>query len=202
MTSKQHVVRLSGDERLRLSGLIRRDGASAHEQRRARILLHADVGYTGSRLTDIEIAAAVGVEPRTVARVRSQYEREGLEGTLHRRPRGDRQPRKLEGEGEVRLIALVSSDPPPGQQRWTLRLLAKTLVVLEVVESISPETVRITLKKTSSNPGQSSAGVSLRSRMPPLPPPWKMYWRFMRDPSIHCGRWSVLTKAASNCNGM
>lgn len=163
MTTKQHVVRLTKEERQRLSQLIRRDGATAHEQRRARILLHADVGYTGTRLPDVEIAAAVGVEPRSVARVRSQYTREGLDATVHRRPRGDRRPRKLEGEPEVRLIALVCSDPPPGQARWTLRLLASQLVVLEIVESVCVETVRTALKKLLSAVDDSALVYSRRA---------------------------------------
>jgi transposase len=115
------------------------------------MLLLADSGLTGPRLTDREIAAAVGVEPRTVARVRTQFAREGLAATLTRRPRFDRRPRKLDGTKEAQLIALTRDDPPPGHARWSLRLLSQRLVELEVVDHIAPETVRQTLKKTCSS---------------------------------------------------
>lgn len=154
MTTKQHVVRLSATERQELGQLLTRTGASAHTQRRARILLHADTGVTGPRLTDVEIAAAVAVDPRTVARTRSQYAREGVAATVTRVPRGDQRPRKLEGETAARLVALVCSAPPLGQARWSLRLLSQTLVALEIVESVSPETVRLALKKTGSSHGR------------------------------------------------
>jgi transposase len=150
---KQHIVRLSAAERAELSRLIRREDASTFAQIHARILLLADVSPNGPRLTDREIAAAVGVEVRTVARVRAQFAREGLAATLHRRPRCDRRRRKLEGADEARLVALACSDPPVGHARWTLRLLSKRLVELHVVDGIAPETVRQTLKKTTSNRG-------------------------------------------------
>ena len=149
MPAKQHVVRLTLPERQQLGQLLTRTGAGAHEQRRARILLHADAASDGPRLTDREIAAAVGVTPRSVARVRSQFVRYGLTTTLHRKPRADRRVPKLDGAGEARLTALACSEPPPGHARWTLRLLADQLVHLEVVESICRETVRTALKKTA-----------------------------------------------------
>jgi len=151
--NKQHRVCLSPAERREIGGLIRRDGAGALTQRRARILLHADAGVAGPRLPDVEVAAAVGVEPRTVARVRAQYAAEGVAATLARRPRGDRRPRKLDGDNEARLVALACTEPPPGHARWSLRLLADRLVELEVVDGIAPETVRQALKKTNSSRG-------------------------------------------------
>ncbi len=166
MPTKQHIVTLTAAQRRLLGTVIGRDGASAHEQRRARILLHADTSQTGPRLTDVEIAAAVQVAPRTVARVRSQFATDGFDASWHRRLRQDRRPRKLEGEREARLIVLACSDPPDGYTRWTLRLLAERLVELEIVPSISPETVRTALKKTSCVPGAPSGGASLVSRAP------------------------------------
>jgi hypothetical protein len=151
--AKQHVVRLTADDRTYLGRFLRQTGASAHEQRRARILLHADASTVGPRLTDREIAAAAEVTPRTVARVRSQFVRQGLIATVHRKTRPDRRVRKLEGTGEAQLMALMAADPPAGQSRWSLRLLADQLVLLEIVASISPETVRQALKKTPSSPG-------------------------------------------------
>ena len=99
-----------------------------------------------------KIAAAVGVTPRSVARVRSQFVGYGLTTTLHRKPRADRRVPKLDGAGEARLTALACSEPPPGHARWTLRLLADQLVHLEVVESICRETVRTALEKNCLKP--------------------------------------------------
>ena len=88
----------------------------------------------------------------TVERVRRRWAGEGLDGALHRRPTGPR-PRRLDGAGEARLVALACSAPPAGRERWTLRLLANRLVALEVVDGIAPNTVRAVLKKTRSSPG-------------------------------------------------
>jgi hypothetical protein len=158
MTHKQHLVRLTPAQRAELGQLISRTGASAHTQRRARILLLADAGVDGPHHTDAEVAAAVLVAPKTVARTRSDFVTRGLDAALARRPRSDRRPRKLEGAAEARLIALTCSEPPPGQARWTLRLLSSTLVALEIVDGVSPETVRTALKKTACGPGWSSNG--------------------------------------------
>ena len=86
-----------------------------------------------------------------MARVRKQYVQEGLQAALNRRPPNREYQRKLDGEQEARLIALACSEPPEGQARWSLRVLADKLVELEVVEGVSYQTVRRTLKKTSSN---------------------------------------------------
>jgi transposase len=151
--NKQHYVQLTAADRAELSRLIRREHASTFAQTHARILLLADNSQIGAHLTDREIAAAVGVDVRTVARVRSQFAREGREATLVRRPRYDRPRRKLDSAQEARLIALVCGDPPPGHARWSLRLLSQRLIALEIVDGISPETVRQTLKKTHSSRG-------------------------------------------------
>lgn len=151
--NKQHIVRLTAAQRAEIGTHIRRAGASTLTQRRARILLHADTGLTGRHLTDIDVAAAVGVTSRTVARVRSQMVTDGLTAALGRRTRSDRRPRKLAGETEARLVALACTEPPAGHARWTLRLLTARLVELELVDGVSPETVRQALKKTSSSHG-------------------------------------------------
>jgi hypothetical protein len=151
--AKQHVVRLTADDRAYLGRFLRQTGASAHEQRRARILLHADANTVGPRLTDREIAAAAAVTPRTVARVRRQFVQQGLQATVHRTTRPDRRARKLEGKGEAYLMALMAGEPPTGHARWSLRLLVDQLVLREVVDSLSPETVRQALKKPPSSLG-------------------------------------------------
>jgi DNA-binding transcriptional ArsR family regulator len=102
---------------------------------------------------DQAIADAVEVSQPTVSRVRKQYVEEGLEAALNRRSRRRVYQRKLTGEHEARLVALACSPPPRGQARWSLRLLADKLIELEIVDDVSYQTVRRTLKKTSSSPG-------------------------------------------------
>jgi transposase len=102
---------------------------------------------------DRAIAGALDVHPSTVQRIRRRFVEEGLAATLARK-RPDRvYERRLDGRQEAHLVALACGDPPAGQARWSLRLLAGELVRLEVVEAVSHETVRRTLKKTRSSPG-------------------------------------------------
>ena len=155
---KQHVVVLSPEERERLRRLLRRDSTTALQQRRARILLAAEArpGYPAQ--TDVAVATAVGVDARTVARVRAEFARVGLEQALAGRTRRFPSRTKLDSAQEAQVVRLACSHPPAGQARWTLRLLADRLVELAVVDAISHETVRTTLKKTGSSPGASSGG--------------------------------------------
>jgi Homeodomain-like domain len=150
---KQYVVRLSEEERADLLTMIGRGVAPARAQSHARILLKANRGEAGPEWTDAAISAALEVDPTTVARVRKLYVTEGLEAALHRKAPERAYRRKLDGEQEARLVAVACSEPPAGQKRWTLRLLADTLVELAVVETVSYETVRQTLKQTGSSPG-------------------------------------------------
>ena len=150
---KQYVVRLPEEERASLLTLIGRGAAPARAQTHARILLKANRGEAGPEWTDGAISTALEVDPTTVARVRKLYVTEGLDAALHRKAPDRVYRRKLDGEREARLVAVACSEPPSGQKRWTLRLLANKLVELEVVEAVSYETVRQTLKQTFSNPG-------------------------------------------------
>ena len=150
---KQYVVRLSEEERAALRTLISRGDAPARVQTHARILLKANRGEAGPEWTDDAISTALEVDPTTVARVRKLYVTEGLEAALHRKAPDRVYRRKLDGEQEARLIAVACSEPPTGHERWTLRLLADKLVELEVVETVSYETVRQTLKQTGSSRG-------------------------------------------------
>lgn len=150
---KKYVVRLSSDERAALTKLISVGNAAARVQSHARILLKADQGPEGPGVIDAEIVAALQVSPRTVERVREALVTEGLQEALYRRPARGHRPRRLDGEQEAHLIALACSPPPDGRTHWTMRLLADGLVELQVVDAISPETVRQTLKKTKSSPG-------------------------------------------------
>jgi hypothetical protein len=150
---KQYVVRLTEEERAWLQTMIGRGAAPARAQTHARILLKANQGEAGPGWTDGAISGALEVDPTTVARVRKLYVTEGLEPALHRKAPDRVYRRKLDGEQEARLVAVACSEPPTGHQRWTLRLLADRLVELEVVETVSYETVRQTLKQTGSSRG-------------------------------------------------
>src|SRR5215217_2052907 len=149
---KKYPVVLSDTEREELKHLIAAVTSPARKLAHARILLKADESTEGPALVDEEVAKAVETSQPTVARVRRQYVEEGLQAALNRRPPTREYRRKLDGEQEARLIALACSEPPEGQARWSLRLLADKLVELEVVEDVSYQTVRRTLKKTKSGP--------------------------------------------------
>ena len=150
--NKKYVVRLDSAERTFLTDLVAAGTAAARTLTHARVLLKADVGPEGPGWPDERIAEALEVSRRTIERVREALVEQGLDAALWRR-RPPARPRKLDGAGEARLIAVACSAPPAGRARWTLRLLAEQLVELEVVDAICPETVRLTLKKTCSSPG-------------------------------------------------
>ena len=120
---------------------------SSQKVRRAQVLLKADA--EGPGWTDAKIADAFDCRTKTVENIRERFVTEGFEITLHGQPRLKAScPKLLDGEGEAKLIALRLGAPPPGFSNWSLRLLAEQVVALEIVESISYETVRRTLKKT------------------------------------------------------
>ena len=153
MPRKQHVVRLSPTERAEVRALVTAGRAPALTQTHARILLKCDAGAGGPRWSDAHVAAAVEVSARTVARVRARFAAGGLAAALGRKRPNRVYRRKLDAAQEARLVAVACTVPPAGQARWSLRLLAQRLVELEVVDGISPETVRATLKKTPSSRG-------------------------------------------------
>jgi hypothetical protein len=150
---KKYHVRLWREERELLDGILRRGKVAAFKQRHARILLLADERASRPAASDEEIAAAVVVTVRCVERVRRLFVEAGLDAALQRKQTDRPYTRRLDGEGEARLIALACGPAPEGRARWSLRLLADKLVELEVVEAISRESVRRTLKKTRSNRG-------------------------------------------------
>lgn len=153
MRTTKYTVDLTEAERAGLRTLVGRGTAPARPLIRARILLKANQGEGGPGWTDAAIAGALDVHPATVARVRRQWVEAGLAATLERK-RPDRVYRRLlDGAAEAHLIAVACSTPPTGRQRWTLRLLADELVRLEVVPTVSYETVRRTLEQTRSNRG-------------------------------------------------
>lgn len=144
---------LSDEQRAELRGLVGSGVAPARMLTRARILLKADHGEGGPGWSDAAIAGALDVNTSTVLRVRRRFVTDGLTATLARKRPERVYARALDGEQEAKLIALTCSATPEGADRWSLRLLADELVRLEVVETISHETVRQTLKKTTSSRG-------------------------------------------------
>jgi transposase len=151
---KTHKVVLSGDERQRLHDFTTTGVASAREIRRARILLLADEDRP-----DAAVADAVGCCVATVERVRKRCAAAGVEAALVDRPRPGAAP-LLDGKAEAVLVALACTAPPEERETWTMQLLAERLVALDVVTGISDETVRRTLKKTTSSRGSAKNGAS------------------------------------------
>ncbi len=158
MPLPKYIVRLTAEERTELEDLIRTGKRAASVLIHARILLKADVGEGGPGWDDERIAEAVECGASTVYRVRQAWVEEGLSAALFRKKPTGRQYRKLDGAQEAHLIALACGAPPEGRAAWTLRLLADRLVELAVVDSISPECVRMTLKKTNLSRGCGSSG--------------------------------------------
>ncbi len=145
--AKKYIVDLTPEEKAYLQTLIKKGKRSAGQIRRSHILLLAHEGKT-----DITIAEILHTGVRTVERTRQKFVEGGIDWALSERPKPP-QSRKLNGKQEALLIATACSDPPEGRTKWTMQLLADRLVTLGVVDSISDETVRRTLKKTMSNRG-------------------------------------------------
>jgi len=145
---KKYIVRLSDEERGICEEVIKSLKGSSQKARRARILLKADADGPG--WPDAKIAEAYNCRVQTIENVRKRLVTDGFELALdgHKR-QAPPTPPKLDGEGEAKLIAMRLGKPPAGYGHWTLQLLADELVALEVVDSISHETVRKTLKKTA-----------------------------------------------------
>jgi transposase len=145
---KKYVVDLNDQEKKLLEDLTTKGKSSgARKIRRARILLLAQEGYI-----DKEIARVLGAAVTTVERIRKRFVEEGLQAALSERPRPGA-ARKLDGHQEAYLVALACSDPPEGKKRWSMQVLADRLVEVGVVDEISDETVRRTLKKGTSSRG-------------------------------------------------
>ncbi len=153
--TKLHRVELNDSDRQRLHDLINKGHASARVIRRAHVLLLA-----AEDKEDKNVAAALHLNAQTVYQLRKRFALEGLEATLFDKPRLGSKP-MLDGKQEALLVALACSQPDE-RESWTMQLLADKLVELKVVKSISDETVRRTLKKTSLNRGRPNSGASAR----------------------------------------
>jgi transposase len=166
----RYAVDLIDTERAVLRDIIAKNKAKRSTIINAYILLKADrtCGWTNE-----DIAAAYEVSTKKVEQLKKRLVEEGFEAALYRKPVTNAHRRKITGDEEAHLIALCCSKAPQGHQTWTLRLLAATMVALDIVDSVSHETVRRTLKKTSLNLGKRKNGVFPQNTMPPLSVKWK-----------------------------
>ena len=153
----KYVVRLDGTERQELETLLATPRAAAERVLRARVLLKADEGERGPAWADTAIADAFEISVSKIQRVRQRLVEEGLAAALVRHPSPPLRLRQLDGAQEARWVTLACSAPPVGRARWTLQLLADQLVALQVVDTISDQTVRVT-QETPSSLGGSGSG--------------------------------------------
>lgn len=152
---KKYRVELNEQQRQQLQDLITKGHASARVIRRAHVLL-----LSAEDKEDKAVAAALHLNAQTVYQLRKRFVQEGLDATLYDKPRPGGKP-KLDGKQEALLVALACSEPDE-RESWTMQLLAEKLVELNVVDAISDETVRRTLKKTTSNLGKRNSGASAK----------------------------------------
>lgn len=164
MSQKRYMVELSEEERARLAAITQSNKRIARKKRvRAQVLLKVDEGKQGPAWTDERAAEAFDIHITTIHSIRKQLVLEGLDRTLERKERAEPARKRIFDEGkEKELLAIAASDPPDGRARWTLHLLADQVVRLDIVDSVSHETVRKVLKKGICNPIVSKRG----SRLP------------------------------------
>jgi homeodomain-containing protein len=150
LMAKKYILKLTADERVDLERLVRRGHVAGWKVQRAQALLHCDQGPDGPAWTDERVAEAYGTTTRSLESWRKRAVEAGPMALLERKERvTPATTLKLDGEKHARLTALACSKPPDGLARWSLRLLAERLVELEVVEAVSHETVRRSLKKAN-----------------------------------------------------
>src|SRR5499433_2441606 len=161
----RYAVALTDTERTALREIISKNKAKRSTIIHAYILLKADrsCGWTNA-----DIAAAYEVSTKKVEQLKKRFVEEGLEAALSRKPVTNAHRRKITGDEEAHVIALYGSQAPEGHERWTLRMLADTMVELAIVDSVSHETIRRTLKKMNLNLGKRKNGVFHQSKMPLL----------------------------------
>src|SRR6266446_9173054 len=166
----RYAVDLTDTERSALREIISKNKAKRSTIINAYVLLKAErsCGWTNE-----DIASAYEVSTKKVEQLKKRFVEEGFEAALYRKPVTNAHRRKITGDEEAHLIALCCSQAPEGHERWTLRMLADTMVELDIVESVSHETIRRTLKKTNLNPGKRKNGAFHQSKMLPLSARWK-----------------------------
>ena len=145
-----YSIHLSQEQRDTLEQLTRSGVAPARKIMHAQVLLKTDKGELGPRWSDRQIQEAFGVGESTLKRIRQRFVQGGLQAALERKPQPERpRKRKLDGEQEALLVLLACSEAPHGHERWTMSLLRERMIELQIVQTVSEETVRMTLKKTS-----------------------------------------------------
>jgi transposase len=180
-----YPVKLNQEQRRWLETMVHTSKTSAKHYLVARVLLMSDQSQGQPGHTDGQIAEALSISRRTVIRIKQRFVQENLGVALAGSYTDERPDRRcLDGKGEAQLIHLACSQAPNGRQRWTLELLADEMVRLGYVEHISPETVRHTLKKTSSSPGSRNRGVFPSRQMRTLSTTWRMCWMCIASPTI------------------
>jgi hypothetical protein len=158
----KYRVTLTEAEREILRKLVRNGRTAGYRIRHAQILLALDEIPANESWTDRKIAAAYGSNMRSIGNLRKRFVEEGFEAALERKKRATPPVIKIDGEAEAKIVALTCSEPPAGRSRWTLQLLADTVVALGILESISDNGIRNLLKKTTLSHGYTKNGVSPR----------------------------------------
>lgn len=153
MPLKKHVIALSTEQRHDLEIIARSYRRSKRERDRAKVLLLTDTNAESDPLTDAQIAEQVGCQPLTVSKIRERAVLRGVVESVCHKEQEKRKERRLDGEGEARLVTLACSQAPDGRKRWTMQLLKEHLIQMEIVESIDTATVCRTLKKIRSSRG-------------------------------------------------
>ena len=168
----RYAVDLTDEERAELREIISKNKAKRSTIVNAYILLKADrtCGWTNA-----DIAAAYEVSTKKVEQLKKRFVEEGFDAVLYRKPVTNTHRRKMTGDEEAHLIALYCSQAPAGHERWTLRMLADKMVELDIVDAVSHETIRRTLKKMNLNLGKRKNGVFHQNKMPLLSVKWKKY---------------------------
>ena len=190
--AKKYIVTLKDEEQSALTALTRKGRVAVRRLARANILRMAH-----EKFTDQQIATALKVSIATIERTREKFVLGGLDYALQEDPRTGA-PRKMDGKQEAFLVALACSTPPQGHSCWTMQLLADKLLEREVIEQlVSPETIRLALKKKISSPGCGASGV-FQPSVPNLSGGWRMCSISMQSRIIQHFRWSVSTSVPIN----
>lgn len=154
----RYTVNLSKSEREELMDIINKGSHASQTFRNTYVLLNCDEGKYAEKVTNEQMSKVLKVSMRTIDRVKKRFVEEGMDATIVRKPTTRTYEVKADGDTEARLVTLCCSKPPKGYAKWSLRLLADKMVELKYAESISYETVRRVLKKTTLNRGRSKAG--------------------------------------------
>jgi hypothetical protein len=172
---KKYIVKLTDEERATLKKLLSNGNVAVKKHKISRVLLCADAAPEGLNYTDAKIRDEVGVSTDTVIRIRKKFVHEGIEQVFRKiyTPRYTR--RKLDGEGEAKLIAMCCGPAPEGRARWTLQLLADKAIELKIVDTISDDTIHSTLKKTNLSLGRKKSGVFRHKKTRNLSATWKTF---------------------------